>query len=325
VFTAPSGSVASHSYSLAVFDAAANSDTSGPYTITVNDNDAPLITNVIATPSLQLINGYVNITATITDNINLLEKKVRITGPTGYTPVNNSMTQDGGNTFYYNSTYTITGLYNYSIWAKDTSNNGVASTIYQFNIYAELNITNLLVGWNFVSLPFNQTITKTNLIVIYGGTEYSWAEAVAAGHVVTSIFLWNRTHTPQQYEETSNLKPGYGYWIYAYHPCELWATDLNPMVSTNYITTLSVKWNIFGVPVNQAVNKTSFIVNYLGTDYNWTQATTNNNPTGGPIVDKNLFGWNRNTPQGYLLSDILNAGYCYWIYAYYSCILKRTL
>jgi hypothetical protein len=325
VFTAPTGSIASHSYSLAVFDAAANSDASGPYTITVNDNDAPVITNILATPSSQLVNGYVNITATITDNINLLEKKVRITGPAGYAPINISMTQDGGNTFYYNSTYTITGIYNYSIWAKDTSNNGITSTTYQFNIYAKLNITMVLTGWNFVSLPFNQTISKTNLIVIYQGTEYTWAQAVTAGHVIDTIFKWNRTSTPQTYELTDTLTPGHGYWIYAYHTCNIWATNLNPMVSTAYITTLSVKWNIFGVPVNQNVNKTSLIVNYLGVDYTWTQATTNDNPTGGPIVVKDLFGWNRNTPQGYLLSDILNAGHSYWIYSYYTCILKRTV
>jgi hypothetical protein len=186
------------------------------------------------------------------------------------------------------------------------------------------NITTLLARWNFVSLPFNQTLSKTNLVIIDGGTEYTWTEAKNAGLLIDTIFQWNRS-VPQTYWPTDTLSPGYGYWIYAYHTCDLLATDLNPNISTNFITTLSITWNVFGVPINQSMNKTSLIVNYLGSEYNWTEATTNNNPTGGPIIVKDLFGWNRNTPQGYLPVNILNPGYCYWIYSYYPCILKRAL
>ena len=185
-------------------------------------------------------------------------------------------------------------------------------------------ITTLFVGWNFVSLPFNQTISKVNVTVIYETTEYTWAEAKNAGILIDTIFQWNRS-VPQTYWPTSTLTPGYGYWIYAYQTCELFASILNQNVSSNFITTLSMNWNVFGVPINQSVNKTSIIVTYLGTDYNWIEATTNDNPTGGPIIVKDLFGWNRTIPKGYLSVNILNPGYCYWIYAYYPCILKQTL
>jgi hypothetical protein len=304
--------------------------TSGPSTpFTVSpppdDTEAPLITNITTTPSSQLTNGSINITATITDNLSVFEHKIRITGPAGYTPLNISMTQVGGNTFYYNTTYTIIGTYTYSLWAKDTSNNSAVSTTHQFIISAHLTITTLLPRWNFISIPFNQTISKTNLIVRDNGTEYTWTEAINAGLLITTIFQWNRT-IPQAYRSTSILTPGYGYWIYAYQPCELSATSLNPNISTNYITTLSIKWNAFGVPVNQPVNKTSLIVNYQGNDYNWTEATTNDNPTGGPLIVKDLFGWNETTtPQRYIKSNILDSGYCYWIYSYYPCMLKRIL
>ena len=323
VYTAPSGSTASHSYNVTVYDAAANSDVNGLYTITVNDNDPPVITNVIATPSSQLGNGHVNITATITDNINLLEKKVRITGPTGYTPVNISLTHDSENTYYYNSTYAIPGFYNYSIWAKDINNNGATSTVYQFNIYTKLIITTVLAGWNFVSLPFNQTITKTHLFILYLGTEYNWSNAVSSGLVLDTIFDWDRSG--QGYLLSSTLAPGRGYWIYAYYQCEIWATILNPIVTNSYITPLSYRWNIIGVPVNEPVNKTSLIVNYNGVDYNWTQATTNQNPTNGPLVINNLFGWKRTPSQGYIISDTLEPGYSYWMYAFFPCTLKRQL
>ncbi len=184
-------------------------------------------------------------------------------------------------------------------------------------------ITTLLVGWNFVSLPFNQTIPKVNLTVIYETTEYTWTEAKNTGILIDTIFQWNRS-VPQTYWPTSTLTPGYGYWIYAYQTCELVATNITPIVTDGFITTLSIQWNIFGVPVNESVDKTSLIVNYLGTDYNWTEATTNDNPTGGPIIVKDLFDWNR-TIQGYLPVSVLNPGYCYWIYCYYPCILKRIL
>jgi hypothetical protein len=323
VYTAPSGSTASHSYTVTVSDAAANTKTSGPYTITVFDNDPPIIANVMATPASQIINGRVNITATITDNINLREKKVRITGPAGYTPINVSVSPDGANAYYYNASYTLTGVYDYSLWANDTSNNGITSATYQFTIYAELKITTLLAGWNFVSLPFNQSVSKNSLFILYSGTRYTWAEAVSNGLVLSSIFDWNRS--TQGYILINGLAPGRGYWVYGFYESELWGTGLNLMASGNYVTALSYRWNIIGVPVNQTINKTTLIVTYQGVDYNWTQATTNDNPTGGPLIVKDLFGWKRTVPQGYQMADTLQSGYCYWMYAYYNCVLKRQL
>jgi hypothetical protein len=288
----------------------------------VVDNDAPQIINIGASPTYQLVSGAVNITADITDNINLLEKKVRISGPAGYTPVNISMTHDGGNTYFYNSTYTTVGLYNYTIWAKDTSSNRAISTIYQFTIFAKLQITTMLPGWNFVSVPCNQSASKIQLIVKYSGTEYYWGKAVANGYVLTFVYEWNRT--TQGYVTVEGLAPGQGYWMYAYYGCELWVTNLSAIVTGTYITPLKVKWNIVGVPAGVSINKTTLIVRYNNADYNWTQATTNNNPTGGPLILKDIFGWNRNTPQGYIIANTLDAGYCYWIYAYYQCALKRA-
>jgi predicted metalloenzyme YecM len=288
----------------------------------VIDNDPPQIINIGANPNYQIINGRVNITADITDNINLLEKKVRISGPAGYTPVNISMTHDGGNTYYYNSTYTITGIYNYSIWAKDNSNNRAISTIYQFTIFTKLQITTLLTGWNFVSLPCNQSVSKIQLIVKYSGTEYYWSKAVTNGYVLTFVYEWNRT--TQAYGTVEGLAPGQGYWMYAYFGCELWVTNLSAIVTDTYITPLKTKWNIVGVPAGVSLNETALIVRYDNVDYNWTQATTNNNPTGGPLILKFIYGWDRVTSQGYFISTTLDAGYCYWIYAYQQCVLKRT-
>ena len=47
--------------------------------------------------------------------------------------------------------------------------------------------------WNLVSIPYNTTLDKADLIVHYGGTDYTWAEAIdpANGPLVDSfIFGW---------------------------------------------------------------------------------------------------------------------------------------
>ena len=316
VFIAPGGSVASHSYSVWVYDAVPLSHSHGPYTITVTDNDAPIITGILATPTHQLINGYVNITATVTDNINVNVVKVNISGPTGFTNV--SMIKDGGDKYFYNISYTLVGTYNYYIWAKDTSNNGIKSTLYQFDIFAELQITTLKTGWNFVSLPFNLTVPKTNLFIKSGITRYTWGQAVANHIIINATYNWTENQPQQHYNLTNALKPGTGYWLYAYSECQLWATNLTPITSTDFITSMINKWNIVGVPIGTSVSKANLIVRYLGVDYTWAQAVTN-----GYVV-KDIFGWSRTVPQGYFIADVLDPGYCYWIYAYYDCTLKRT-
>ena len=76
-----------------------------------------------------------------------------------------------------------------------------------------------------------------------------------------------------------------------------------------------------GVPYDQPVEKTTPIINYNGTDYNWTEAI---DPANGPLIDAFIFGWNRGSSgQTYQAVDSLEPGYSYWMYAYYSCTLKR--
>jgi len=321
-YVAPTENISNHSYMITVFDAAMNTKTSGTYLISVFDNDPPTFTNILATPVFQLINGYVNLTATITDNINLSSVTIQITGPEGFNPVNITLLGYGNN-YFFNQTYLLSGIYNYTFWGNDTSDNSITSVAHQFTIFGELQITILYSGWNFISLPFNQTLSTTNLYVLYEGTDYSWSEAITQGILLPSIFDWARNG--QGYTLVNSLVPGYGYWLYAYQACELWANGLTSILSTDYITSLFYHWNVLGVPINQPVNKTTLLFVYQGVEYNWTQATTNQNPTGGPLILNDIFGWDRRQPQGYFLADTLDPGLCYWMYTFYDLILKRTL
>lgn len=322
LYTAPSDSIVPHTYSFTVSDAALNSVTGDSYNITVFDNDAPVISSIFATPSFQLINEHVNLTGIVTDNILVSQVMVQISGPNGFIPVN--ITMSASDLFYfYNQTYPVAGVYNYSLWSTDDSGNSASSLSAQFTIFGEIQITTLFAGWNFVSLPFNQSVSKTNLFIVFEEEEFTWSEAVAENIVISSIFSWDRNS--QEYSLSNNLSAGYGYWLYAHSDCELWATELTSMMSTNYVTPIMFHWNVIGIPINQPVSKTTFLIVFNGVEYNWTEATTDQNPTGQPLVLKDLFGWKRNAPQEYVLTDTLQAGYSYWMFAFYDCILKRIL
>jgi len=176
-----------------------------------------------------------------------------------------------------------------------------------------LYVSGLSPLWNFVSLPFNQSISKTDFIVKHNGNTYNWLDAVAADIVTDIVFGWGRDSQSYTFKDT--LEPGYGYWMCTNNDCDLWVENIS-IISTSYITELETNWNIMGVPHNQSVDKTNITVNYGGTEYSWANAVS------GGIISDYVFGWNRNT-QSYIFVDTFEPGYSYWMYAYYNCILKR--
>jgi len=90
---------------------------------------------VQATPFSQIPTGYVNITATVTDNIAVNTVKVNITSPV---LINEIMTNiPGTHDYYYNATYYTIGTYNYSIWADDINGNENTSYTYHFEIISD--------------------------------------------------------------------------------------------------------------------------------------------------------------------------------------------
>jgi len=313
-YVAPTGDDSDHTYSATVYDTSMNDDTSNIYDISVFDDENPSISNVVASPFSQIVNEYVNITGTVTDNIGINTVKVAINGPAGFPPINITMTNTVGNGYYYNNNYSIIGIYNYSIWAEDINGNANTSPIHQFEIITEVQVSDLFNQWNFISLPFNQSVSKNNLIINYNGTDYNWSDAVAASIVNDYIFGWNRDS--QTYEFANILTPGFGYWLYAYDGCELRAESVTILPDT-YITNIKQSWNIIGVPNDQNISKSNIIVDYSGTNYIWADAVT------AGIVNNYVFGWSRAT-QSYNFADAFEPGYGYWMYAYYDCTLNRT-
>jgi hypothetical protein len=100
--------------------------------IEIIDRTPPVISTVIADPSLVSQGDFVNISCFVSDNTEIHSVMVNITGPSGFFPVN--VTMNINSCYYYNMSYSIAGEYRFFIWANDTSNNTNRTQLYTFTI-----------------------------------------------------------------------------------------------------------------------------------------------------------------------------------------------
>lgn len=100
-----------------------------------NDTTVPVINTLNETPDPVPIGGTINLTANITDNIEVASATIELSG------TNYSMTQEGeaGDIWYYDSfdTDTTPGIYNYYVYANDTSSNEATRLSGSFEISDE--------------------------------------------------------------------------------------------------------------------------------------------------------------------------------------------
>jgi len=89
-------------------------------------------------PHPQVTGGLVNITATVTDNIQVDNIIINITDPTGTVIYYTSMNYSNIDEHYFEKTYTTIGVYGYYITANDSSNHQTISDIYHFNISSDI-------------------------------------------------------------------------------------------------------------------------------------------------------------------------------------------
>ncbi len=221
---------------------------------------------------------------------------------------------DGGTSYLQNTTHQYTSNGIYTVTLVVTDNDANTADVSKGLLVGGIHITTISSNWNFVSLPFNLSMDKTSLVIKHGDCYYTWSQAATNSVVSDYLFGWSRSS--QSYTFADTLEPGYGYWVYAYEPCEFWIENTT-LVYDTYITDVEQNWNIISVPYDQSVNKANIIVEYLGTDYTWSEAVTMG------LVSNYLFGWNR-VSQSYGFADSLMPGYAYWMYAYQPCMLKRT-
>ncbi len=184
----------------------------------------------------------------------------------------------------------------HDVWLIKTAANAVSYSI-------PLNI-----GWNFVSLPFNQTISKNDITVTCNGTNYTWSEAISMVILSDFIFGWNRAS--QFYTFADSFEPGYGYWVFAFEECTLILEGMIPN-SDDRITLIEPGWNVIGLPFVRFTDKVDVLVD----DVDWNTAV------GNGWISTFVYGWNQ-VGQYYIFSDVFNPGFCYWVYASQICVLN---
>ena len=84
-------------------------------------------------------------------------------------------------------------------------------------VYLEDIETDFSQNWNLMGLHTLDVVPKANLTIEYGGTDYTWADAVTNGYISNFVFGWNRAS--QSYEFADILYPGFGYWMFASSDC----------------------------------------------------------------------------------------------------------
>ncbi len=201
---------------------------------------------------------------------------------------------------YPSHNYSTAGVYTVELTVTD--NDGAIDTHSKIipvglDIYY---LQDLNSGWNFISLPFNESIGKNDLLLKHDSYYYD----------IGYLFGWNRLI--QSYEFSYVLYPGYGYWLYSNDDDELWIIDIHTDYDS-YITTVEEGWNIMGVPYYNLVDKTDVLVD----GESWDTAVSNS------WISDYMFDWYE-TGQSYVFSDTFMPTEAYWLYSYQNCILKRN-
>ena len=285
-------------------------------------NDPPIIHNVTITPLLQEPNGFVNISCIVSDEKLPINVTVQLQYP-NETIENISMQKIGNDTnsqqvtYYYNTSYTEYGTYELLIIATDVKGVIKVSDVYSFMIASIEPVTALIHGWNFISSPVNDTISKYDFMVLYNDSYYDWNKSCQQQFINPTVFSWKRE--TQSYDFASEFKSGYGYWLYANLNC-----SLNVLIqehineTTTFQNQLHAYWNTIGIINDSIYAKESMTVNWNSSTYSWNDAVN------ASLLSSYIFGWNRNTNSYEFSNDIL-PGFSYWLYAYEPIILSQQL
>jgi hypothetical protein len=202
------------------------------------DTSPPVLSDINDYPDPQVVDGFVNISLTATDETTIDSVYVDITGPAGFNPVNVTMASCGSNQRYYYANYSVIGNYTYFIWANDTIGHSVKSSIYTFSIlndsYQSLDI-NLNSGWNLITVSVDNDWMASSLAENITGCEMiSWFDAGNQTY---------KTHIVGVPGYDFEIQDGYGLFILVNQ-----IDNLNVVggLISNIQVPLGVGWNMIG-------------------------------------------------------------------------------
>jgi parallel beta-helix repeat protein len=120
---------------------------------------------------------YMYQSCNVTDNVSVANVRILITGPVGFTPINDSMVNMSGNHYYYEiDNVSVSGTYAFYIWAIDTSNNSIQSNTYYMLVfenylsYVHVDVNNTAGPWNGTAEYPLQYINDALAVIAPNGT-----------------------------------------------------------------------------------------------------------------------------------------------------------
>jgi hypothetical protein len=189
-----------HLYIIWAKDTSGNWNTSGPGTFIIQDTNGPTISDLLSTPAIQIMGEFVNTIVNVTDDVGVGIVRINITYPDG-TWQNKSMNKGQNNEWYFNSDYSVLGIYSYTIYANDTSNNWESSGLGSFEI---IYTDSPPILWGLIDSPDPQSV----------GGSVSISVNVADDILVEEV--WLNIEYPMGVTVNMSMTQGPGYlWYYS--------------------------------------------------------------------------------------------------------------
>ena len=249
------------------------------------DDISPVISNIVDYPDPQSIDGHVNISCVVTDDVLLDSVYVDVTGPNGYHE-NLSMIPSIGNTFYRLHNYDEIGQYSYFIWANDTFNNVVSSSPQTFTIIENLNPISDF-HWMPSSPIVNNSIQFYDDSIDTDGTIISWMWDFGDGNT------------------SSDQQPLHSYGISGEYQVCLTVVDNDNGLNMS-CKSISITSGLEVLDVNQSSFNRGFPIRHA-VDGDWAGAQ-NFNPTMSAITKVDLYVRSFGTPEFDLVVELREDG-----------------
>lgn len=148
--------------------------------VLADDTEPPVITSITYAPHAGVRTDpgfYLYQTCYVTDNVSVAEVRINIIGPAGFTPLNASMVNLSGHLYSYEvHNVSVSGTYEFYIWARDTSNNTARSATYHMLVfetylsYIYVDVNNIAGPWNGTAAAPLQSIPDALAVLASNGT-----------------------------------------------------------------------------------------------------------------------------------------------------------
>ena len=171
------------------------------------DDTPPIITNVVANPSVQTSGGKVNISCTIIDDTAIDGVYLEVTYPDDSFS-NFTMYHIPCSTYYREEIYSIVGTYNFTIYAKDELGNANRSSVFHFSITTgnhppnkpskPSGAVNGITGTSYTYSTHTTDPDGDNVYYFFDwgdGSTTGWLGPFASGNTISTSHMWGSVGT----------------------------------------------------------------------------------------------------------------------------------